>query len=55
MLGKAAIKCFEAAQAALARMDVSLAISTAVRKYADTYVYRGRSPADDLIESWHDM
>jgi glutamate--cysteine ligase len=55
MLGKAAIKCFEAAQASLSRMAVSSEISTAVQQYADTYVYRGRSPADDLIEIWHGL
>jgi hypothetical protein len=36
-------------------MAVSSEISTAVQQYADTYVYRGRSPADDLIEIWHGL
>jgi glutamate--cysteine ligase len=52
LMGKGAVKCFEAALAALARMGTSAKILTMVQNFTDIYVYRGRCPADDLIDTY---
>jgi glutamate--cysteine ligase len=51
LIGKAAARCFEVSMAALRRMTVPQSVTAAVESFADSYVYRGRCPADDLIES----
>jgi glutamate--cysteine ligase len=51
ILAKAARECFEAADAALARLDAPPAVRNAVADYAERYVRRGRCPADDILDS----
>ena len=51
MLAKAAQECFEAADAALARLDAPPAVRNAVADYSERYVRRGRCPADDILDS----
>ncbi|WP_433065534.1 glutamate-cysteine ligase family protein [Dactylosporangium sp. CS-033363] len=43
----AALACFTAAQAVLARSDAPLTVRDAVAQFVDRYVLRGRCPADD--------
>jgi glutamate--cysteine ligase len=50
-LARASRRCFEAADAALARAQVPPLIRNAVADFADRYVERGRCPADDLLDS----
>jgi glutamate--cysteine ligase len=50
-IGRAALACFEAADAALARADAPELIRTAVAEFADRYVQRGRCPADDILDN----
>ena len=50
-LARAALKCFEAAQASLARSGAPLATRKAVADFAGRYVLRGRCPADDVLDS----
>ncbi|HVL93785.1 MAG TPA: hypothetical protein VM264_10635 [Acidimicrobiales bacterium] len=42
--------CFAAATHALGRLGVSTATVDAVAAYADRYVARGRTPADDVLD-----
>ncbi|SEL65860.1 ergothioneine biosynthesis glutamate--cysteine ligase EgtA [Streptacidiphilus jiangxiensis] len=49
-LAKAALACFEAADAALARADVPAPLRAAVTTFAEQYTARGRCPADDLLD-----
>lgn len=49
-LAKAALVCFEAADAALARAGVPAPLREAVSTFAERYTARGRSPADDLLD-----
>ncbi|WP_225812626.1 ergothioneine biosynthesis glutamate--cysteine ligase EgtA [Streptomyces spinosus] len=48
-LKRAAVTCFAAALDALPRLGASTRIVDAVAAYADRYVRRGRSPADDVL------
>jgi glutamate--cysteine ligase len=47
---KAALACFEAADAALIRAGVPAALREAVAGFAEHYPARGRCPADDLLD-----
>jgi glutamate--cysteine ligase len=49
-LALASRACFEAADAALGRAGASPAIRRQVTDFAETYVLRGRCPADDMLE-----
>lgn len=49
-IARASRECFTAARAALDRMTIPEAITDAVDAFTDTYVDRGRCPADDLLE-----
>ena len=51
VLARAAQRCFEAASAALARIDAPAAAKTAVEDFAERYVQQGRCPADDILDS----
>lgn len=51
VLGKAALECFAAADAALARSGVPEPIRSAVAEFADRYPSRGRCPADDILDT----
>jgi glutamate--cysteine ligase len=48
-LARAARVCFDAAHAALLRLDAG-ALAWLVADYAERYIERGRCPADDLID-----
>jgi glutamate--cysteine ligase len=48
-LAAAARACFDHAVAGLARLGVSAEVRGAVADFADRYVHRGRSPADDVL------
>ncbi|MFE1195655.1 ergothioneine biosynthesis glutamate--cysteine ligase EgtA [Streptomyces olivaceoviridis] len=48
-LKRAAVTCFAAALDALPRLGASTRVRDAVAAYADRYVRRGRSPADDVL------
>jgi glutamate--cysteine ligase len=50
VLAGAARTCFEAAAAALGRVNAPAAVRRAVATFAERYVLRGRCPADDLLE-----
>jgi ergothioneine biosynthesis glutamate--cysteine ligase EgtA len=50
-LARAARKCFEAAEEALARSGTPPAVRKAVTDFADRYVERGRCPADDVLDA----
>jgi ergothioneine biosynthesis glutamate--cysteine ligase EgtA len=50
-LARAAQQCFDAATAALARIDAPAEARTAVEDFAERYVQRGRCPADDILDS----
>jgi glutamate--cysteine ligase len=50
-LATAAERCFDAAADSLARSHSPPQILTAVRRFADRYVRRGRCPADDTLDS----
>ncbi len=50
-LARAAQRCFEAADASLARSSAPLPIRRAVAEFADQYVRRGRCPADDILDT----
>ena len=50
-LRRAALACFAAADAALARADDAGALRTAVADFADRYPARGRCPADDQLDA----
>jgi glutamate--cysteine ligase len=52
-LARAARECFAAAADALTRSDASAATADAVAAFADRFVGRGRTPADDLLDAWH--
>jgi ergothioneine biosynthesis glutamate--cysteine ligase EgtA len=49
-LARASRACFEAADAALCRADAAPAIRRQVSDFAETYVVRGRCPADEMLE-----
>ncbi|MFI9272263.1 ergothioneine biosynthesis glutamate--cysteine ligase EgtA [Kitasatospora sp. NPDC052896] len=49
-LAKAAMACFEAADAALARAGAPAPLRAAVTAFAERYTARGRCPADDLLD-----
>ncbi|MCL2581578.1 MAG: ergothioneine biosynthesis glutamate--cysteine ligase EgtA [Streptosporangiales bacterium] len=49
-IARAARECFAAARAALDRAGVPEPVTAAVDAFTDTYVDRGRCPADDLLE-----
>ncbi len=51
VLAKAAQQCFEAADAALGRLDAPPAVRGAVAEFAERYVRRGRCPADDILDT----
>jgi glutamate--cysteine ligase len=50
-LARAAQQCFDAATAALARIDAPAEARTAVEDFSERYVQRGRCPADDILDS----
>ena len=50
MLARAAVACFEAADAALGRSGAPAAVRDAVAAFADRYAARGRCPADDMLD-----
>ena len=50
-IGLAALACFEAADAALARSEAPDLVRAAVADFADRYVQRGRCPADDILDN----
>jgi glutamate--cysteine ligase len=47
-----AVRCFSAALCALDRLDARSRIKAAVEAFMDSYVTRGRCPADDRLEEW---
>ena len=49
-LARASRACFEAADAALCRAGAAPAIRRQVTDFAETYVVRGRCPADEMLE-----
>ncbi|MBD0418872.1 ergothioneine biosynthesis glutamate--cysteine ligase EgtA [Streptomyces sp. TRM S81-3] len=49
-LRDAAVVCFTAALAALPRLGATADVTAAVSAYLDRYVFRGRCPADDLLD-----
>ena len=51
----AAETCFEAAADALPRLGAKPGIRAAVANFAERYVARGRSPADDLLDQFHSV
>lgn len=51
VLAAAARRCFDAAEAALARRGTPTQITQAVSSFGDRYVRRGRCPADDVLDS----
>jgi len=51
VLARAALQCFEAAEASLARSGAPPAVRNAVADFADRYVRRGRCPADDCLDT----
>ena len=51
VLAKAAQECFEAADAALGRLDAPSQVRNAVADFAERYVRQGRCPADDLLDT----
>ncbi|HYZ54303.1 MAG TPA: ergothioneine biosynthesis glutamate--cysteine ligase EgtA [Streptosporangiaceae bacterium] len=53
VLARAAKKCFEAANAALSRVDVPAEIRQRVAEFTERYVLRRRCPADDQLEGIH--
>jgi glutamate--cysteine ligase len=52
LLADAARRCFDAALEALPRAGADTATVGATAEYAERYVARGRSPADDLLDQW---
>ncbi|WP_416982133.1 ergothioneine biosynthesis glutamate--cysteine ligase EgtA [Streptomyces sp. T028] len=50
-LHEAAVACFAAALRALPRLGASAGIVDAVSEYRDRYVLKGRTPADDQLDS----
>jgi glutamate--cysteine ligase len=46
------VKCFDVALSSLSRVSGTGDIRNVVERFADTYVYRGRCPADDLMENF---
>jgi len=52
-LAHAARECFAGAAHALSRSDASAATVDAVAEFADRFVARSRTPADDLLDAWH--
>jgi len=50
VIGRAAAECFAAADAALARAGTPAPLRTAVSEFAERYVFRGRCPADDVLD-----
>ncbi|MFC9328237.1 ergothioneine biosynthesis glutamate--cysteine ligase EgtA [Kitasatospora sp. NPDC057015] len=50
-LRRAALACFAAADAALARLDGAGHLRSAVAEFADRYPARGRCPADDQLDA----
>ncbi len=50
-LARAAQRCFEAAEASLARSGAPARIRKAVAEFADQYVRRSRCPADDILDT----
>lgn len=53
-ISRASRDCFAAARAALDRMHAPETVTAAVDAFTDTYVDRGRCPADDLLEEHDD-
>jgi glutamate--cysteine ligase len=51
VLARAALNCFLAAYAALGRQNVSRPVRDAVAWFIEAYVARGRSPADDVLDT----
>jgi glutamate--cysteine ligase len=51
VLRRAALGCFAAADAALARSGVDGQLRTVLAEFAERYPARGRCPADDLLDS----
>ena len=51
-LARAAEGCFEAALDAGPRVGADAASLDATAEYADRFVARGRTPADDLLDEW---
>lgn len=50
-LAAAALECFHASYAALARVGTSPVIRQSVAEFIETYVARGRCPADDVLDT----
>ena len=51
-LASAARTCFAAAIEALPRLGIDCETTAVVEGFADRYVARGRSPADDVLDAW---
>jgi glutamate--cysteine ligase len=51
VLARAALQCFEAAEASLARSSAPPAVRIALADFADRYVRRARCPADDALDA----
>jgi glutamate--cysteine ligase len=51
-LHAAAVRCFDAARAALGRLGADAETRDATDEYFDRYVARGRCPADEQLEDW---
>jgi glutamate--cysteine ligase len=51
-LRAAAVRCFDAARSALARLGADAETQAATDEYFDRYVTRGRCPADEQLEDW---
>lgn len=52
VLGRSALKCFDAALDALPRLGADKETLDASAEFVDRYVARGRCPADDLLDTW---
>jgi len=50
LIGDVSVKCFEAADAALARLAAPRLVRDAVAGFAERYVTRYRCPADDRLD-----
>jgi len=51
VIAKAVTDCFAAAESSLARSGAPETIRTAVTDFAERYPYRGRCPADDILDA----
>jgi glutamate--cysteine ligase len=51
-LAASARACFAAAEAAVRRLGTGAPLADAVGAYAERWVDRGRTPADDRLDAW---